>query len=120
MKHLTKIFLFLLFVINVHISFDHIINTSSFSNSYTTELLCTINQYHEYNVTGFKQIEVPFLSYLPKAYYKILQKTDYQIHTQNVLYFLKFNSQKLISISLKTTILQIVINEISIQNSHCI
>lgn len=120
MKHLTKIFLFLLFVVNVHISFDHIINTSSFSHRDTIELLRTPNQYHEYNVTDFKQIEASFLSYLPKSSYKTLQKPNYQIYTQNVLYFLKFNSQKLISISLKTAVLQIVLNEISIQKSHCI
>lgn len=45
---------------------------------------------------------------------------EYQIKNQNLLEQLKFRVQEYAVLNFKPILLQIVINEISIQKSHCI
>lgn len=103
----------------MYLSFDHIVSQAALTNEDNIELLLTQNQY-EYNAIDFSELEHSFFLYKPVAYYKKKQKFDYQINTFNSLEHLKFNIQNHTVLNFKPSLLQIVINEISIQKSHCI
>ena len=88
-------------------------------NDYNIELLLKQNQY-EYDSIDFNQLKQSFSLYKTVTSYKKNQKFDYQINNQNSLEQQKFNTQKHTIQSFRPILLQIVINEILIQKSHCI
>jgi hypothetical protein len=119
LRNLFRILLSCLFVVNLYISFDHIISQDSLTNDNKIELLLTQNQ-HEYYSIDFNQLKQSSSQYETVTSYKKSQKFVYQINNQNSLEQLKFNTQKHTVLSLKPILLRIVINEILIQKSHCI
>jgi len=119
LKNLIRILLSCLFIINLYISFDFIISQDSLANIHKTELLLTQNQY-DYDTIDFNQLKLSFSLYETVASYKKNQKFVYQINNQNTLEQLKFNTQKHTVLSFKPILLQIAINEVLIQKSHCI
>ena len=119
LRNLIKILLSYLVIVNLYISFDQIISQDSLVNDYKIELLLTQNQY-KYDSIDFNQLKHSFSLYKTVTSYKKNKKFVYKINNQNSLDQLKFNTQKHTIISFKPILLQIVINEILIQKSHCI
>jgi len=81
-RNLIKILLPLLFIVNLYISFDHIISPNSLATNYNIELLITENQ-NENDITDFNQLKQSFSLYKPLVSYKKSQKFDYQIYSKN-------------------------------------
>ncbi len=119
LRNLIRILLSCLLIVNLYISFDHIISQGSLANDIKIELLLTQNQY-EYDSIDFDQLKQSFSLYETVTSYKKSQKFVYQINNQNSLEQLKFNAQKHTILRFKPILLQIVINEILNQKSHCI
>ena len=112
--NLNKILFSFLVVINLYISFDHIISQDSHANDNKIELLLTQNQYEYYSI-DFNQLKQSFSPYETIRSHKKNQKFVYQINNQNSLEQLKFNTQKHTILNLKPILLPIVLNEILIQ-----
>ena len=117
LRNLIKLLLPLLFIVNLNISFDHIINQESLATDHKIELLLT--QY-ENEIIDFNQFKQSFSLYKSLASYKENQKFDYLINNKNLSEQLKLITQNNTALSFKPILLQILINEISILKSHCI
>lgn len=118
-KNLNKILLSLLVIVNLHVSFDHITSQNSVCNAYNIELLISKNK-HEKNAINFKCLKQSISSKVPVISYLKNEKFEYKINIQNALDQLKHSTQKQSVLYFKSILLQIVINDISIQKSHCI
>ncbi|MGB5382576.1 MAG: hypothetical protein WBN19_01900 [Lutimonas sp.] len=117
LKNLIKTLLSLLFIVNLYISFDHIISQESLTTDHNIELLLTQKQNDTIDFNQFKQ---SFSLNKPVVSYEKNQKFDHLINNKNSSEQLKFNIQNNNALSFKPILLQIVINEISILKSHCI
>lgn len=111
LKNPVHIFLSFLFIINLYISFDYVINQNPMVNGHTIELLLTQNQ-HKNNSFDSNQIKKHFATHQPITSYYKNPKFDYQINSQNILEHQKFRAQIQTVLSYKPILLQIVINEI--------
>lgn len=119
LKNINKIFLYLLVIINLCISFEYLTSQNSKTNDNNVELILTAQQLTNDSI-HFDQFTHFFSSCEPKSFYKKTLKFKHQISNQNLLLQQRFCKQKHIALNFKADFLQITINEISIQKSHCI
>ncbi len=119
LRNLVRIVISALFIVNLYTLVDNVVCQDSLANDNQIELLLIQNQY-ECDSVDFDQLNQSFSLYETVSFYKKNQNLDYQINSQNSLEQLRFNTQKHTSLNFKSTLLQIVCNEILIQTSHCI
>lgn len=117
LRHLNKILLTFIFIINLYVSFDHFISQNTLPVDYNIELLVNENGN---NLIDFNKLKLPFLLYESVISYKKAQRFNHQINNLNSLEQLKFDTQKHTVLNFKPILLQIAIHEILIQKSHCI
>jgi hypothetical protein len=94
-------------------------NPVLFTNDHKVELIIKQHK-NENDVINFDQL---YQSFSPVFPVKLLKKTpdfEYFIQNKNLSDQLKLHFQELSILNFKPTLLQIVLNEISIQKSHCI
>jgi hypothetical protein len=118
-KNLNKILFSFLVLGNLYLSFDYTISQESSSNDYNIELIITQNQ-NENDVINFDQLGQSFSFDKPVQFYKGTFNFECNIQKENLLDQLKFRIQEHTVLNYKSILLQIVINEISIQKSHFI
>ena len=119
MKNQFKIFLSFLIIVNVYISLDHIIIKDNIANNYSIELLIEQNQ-DQNDTVSYKHLSQSFSLHEVGTIFKKNPKFEYRINTYCSLEQITFSSQNRTALSYKPILLQISINEISIQKSHCI
>lgn len=117
---MIKIFVYFLVVINLYLSFDHFGSQDSIANNYNIELPLIAQNKFDNESIDYNQLKQSFSLCKPVRLYKKNHKFNYQTNNQNALEQIKFRDQKHNILNFKSTLLQIVINEISIQKSHCI
>jgi len=113
LKNINKTFLYLLVIINLTSDFSYVIgqNTSRYNNPIT--LVLTQNTKVSNAITFRQAIHTSTPT---------IKKPDFSplIKNTQILAQLKYRTQNQLTLDFKTTRLQIVLNDISIQKNHCI
>jgi len=119
LKNIKKVLLSLLIIVNLYTSFDFIISQEFNKSTNNIELIITLT--HPVNDSiDFEQLKQSNSFYKPETFYNKKHNFYNQINNKNLLEQINFNAQKYTVLNFKPTLLQILINEISIQKSHCI
>lgn len=114
---MKKTLVTLLAIVSVSISYNYIESETSATQQFQIELAQVSNQSENniIHVDQLKQVLARAYSLVP---YKKKDPFLYRIQTQNALAHLNFHTQNFEVLPYKSLRLQVVINEISMQNSH--
>jgi len=117
LKNIHKILLSFLVIVNLSLCFDYIGERESHTNDYHIALILAQNHYENDSV-DFDLFKPSFSLCKPILSDKKIHNLDCQINIQNLLDELKFHTQEYTVLNFKSILLQIVLNDISNQNSH--